>query len=196
MLKDCRLLLHLEDFEIKSLFDDYQNLDLKVDEEIALQSKLLTEFIANFYEYCSDLQLPIINILVRIKQREDLLEVQELLATHLTYINFYSLKIADIEQEWTDPYQCQLGYDKDLNNNFTVILLKRMDRFGMQDVIYAYNRSKYLKPAYLHIIYHSSIDDYFTNDAKVLLGILKSDFGAEENNAIHNWVCKCLSKFS
>ena len=195
MLLSCQALFEKEDEEIKHLFNSYLALYLQPEEVISFQCTLLTEFIEQFYTHCLDLALPILEILTNLLAKINIQEVQKLLATYLTYINFYSKLQVDIQDHWQNPFMYNLSFDNELDNTYSVILMNHMNRHAFQDVLLAYNRSTYLKPAYLSIIYHSEMDNYFTNDLIVLLDILSSDYGREENNKIHNWISICLDKF-
>ena len=195
MLTNLKEVYEASDERLVHLFSDYNKiLDLN-EEELVVQCQLLTEFIIHFYKFCSDLNLPLYSILDSLKDKLYIYEVQELYVTFLTFENFYSHSSPNIEIKWNNPFIYINKYEQDLNNTFSVLLLEKLCLNGFQDLLLAYNRSTYLKPAYLHKIYHSLLESYFTSDAIVLLDILRRDFNSEEDATIHHWITLCLTKF-
>ena len=196
MLQKCSDLHLLDDFSIKLIFGKYLGLCSESDVDLRFHCTILIEFIQKYYKHCTDLQLPVKEILTKLVERIDLIEVQELLASYLVHINYYDKDDANVGDTWTNPFNYSIKFDKEINNTYSIILLDKIDPYGMQDVLLAYNKSTYLKPAYLHIIFKSDIEHYFSNDAVVLLDILNSDYGREEDSKMHNWISVCLSKFN
>eukprot|EP00834_Sanchytrium_tribonematis_P003750 NODE_156_length_15158_cov_0.791553.p7 type:complete len:208 gc:universal NODE_156_length_15158_cov_0.791553:2410-3033(+) len=197
MLTDSEQLLTLNDAQIRTEFNDYLALNLQEDSIIEYQAELLCDFIEKYYLYCKDMNLPLLEVIQLLSIKLHLMPVQKLLCTYLAFINFYDEdNVRDIKKAWCNPFKYDMDFNVELDNTYNVLLANEINKYGMQDVILAYNRATYLKPAYLHLIYHSNVDDYFTNDAIVLMEVLNRDYGAEENEKMHKWICDTLSKFN